>query len=570
MTAAFWAQRPLPSRVAIASDEALDCYLERLAAANGLATTQLMSLLTRPGERRAPSSAFLMVKPDPAITDRIAGLGGLRKRSLEHATLMRYGDGLPLRLDGLDPRQRHSFRQVVTQGWFPQFGSQACPQCLTSDGIWRLEWRLPIVAVCIEHNVFLITRCAGCGKRFRTHRYSALRPQLGPQQPCGNPMGLRNPCQHHVIAHSVETATEPVVDAASVVKRALAGQPVRMLGRQVDPRPYLAELRHLATLLLHLLSRPQVTSFVDWADAIAGEAAERTTQRRGPRWGISPPQSALVRGQVLSEAHEILNATSIEEAGARLAPWVSLITDESDGPRGWLLKRTTRNATTERLVDAAVASRRQVGRRLDHMHGERTLRTTAIPQLIDVDIYREFFGDMLGGYEWTGRLYVSLCAARTATPAANWRDAAAHIGLDPDIGIHTARAASKRMRVSPTEFTDAVERLTFALPRDRDFRQRESRVRALAQESSGWYDAWRRSMTPARRQRSLPFAVTWMWCEVAQGFLDTSPAWGGRPTRASKAAYRAFRDKLLPPARDSLRSLVLPGVTQNETAHAGL
>jgi hypothetical protein len=213
----------------------------------------------------------------------------------------------------------------------------------------------------------------------------------------------------------------------------------------------------------------------------------------------------------------------------------------------------------ELLVDAAVATRHHVGRRLDRMHVERKLRTTAIPQLIDVDIYRDYFGEMLGGYEWTGRLYVSLCVVRTVAPTANWSDAAVHIGLDPGIGIRTARAGSTRMRVSPTTFADAVERARRALPDDRDFRQRESRVRALARESLEWYDAWRRSMTPARRRSSLPFAVTWMWCEVAQGSLDTSPAWGVQPTRASRAAYRAFRDKLLPTAQGSLRSLVLPG-----------
>jgi hypothetical protein len=354
------------------------------------------------------------------------------------------------------------------------------------------------------------------------------------------------------------SAADPIIDTAIVVKWALEGHPVRMLGRQTAPQTFLANLRHLATMILHLLTRPQASSVVDWAGDLHREASERTTQRRGPRWGISPPQSAPVRGHVLSEAHEILSATSIEEAGARLAPWLGLIADEGNGPRGWLLNRTTRTATIERLVDAAVANRHHVGRRLDHMHGERTLRTTAIPQLIDVDIYREFFDDMLDGYEWTGRLYVSLCVVRMATPTANWRDAAAHIGLNPDIGIHTARAANNRMRVSPTVFADAVQRSTRALPRDRDFRQRESRVRALAQEPTEWHDSWRRSVTPSRRQSSLPFAVTWMWCEVAQGSLDTSPAWGRRPTQASKVAYRAFHDKLPPPARESLRSLVLP------------
>jgi len=560
MTAALRGRELLPSRIAIASDEALDCYLERLALANELPPPQMMRLLTRPEEGRAPSSAFLVVKPDPAITARIARLGGMRIPSLEGATLMRFGDGLPLRLDGLDPCQRHSFRQVVTQGWFPPFGSQACPLCLAHDGIWRVEWRLPIVAVCVKHGVFLTTRCTGCGMRFRTRRHSPLRPQLGHEQPCGNPVGLRDPCQHPVIAHSVEAAAESVVDAACVVRRALARQPVRMLGRQSDPQTYLAELRHLATLLLHLLSRQGTTFLVDWAGDMHVEAIQRTTQCRGPRWGISPPQSALARGQVLAESHGILCEIGADEAAIRLSRWLSLIADVGNGPRGWLLNRTTRTATMERLVDAAVAERHHVGRRLDRMRSDPTLPTTAIPQLIDVDIYREYFREMLGGYEWTGRLYVSLCVVRTVTASTNWSDAAAHIGLDPAIGIRTARAASNRMRVTPTTLADAVERAKRVLPYDRNFRQRESRVRALAQGSSAWYESWRISMSPARRHSSLPSAVTWMWCDAAQGSLDTSPAWGGPPPRAAKVAYRAFRDRLPSSAQDALRSIALSGL----------
>ena len=192
--------------------------------------------------------------------------------------------------------------------------------------------------------------------------------------------------------------------------------------------------------------------------------------------------------------------------------------------------------------------------------------TTAIPQLIDVDIYRDYFHEMLGGYEWTGRLYVSLCVVRTVTPTANWSDAAMHIGLDPGIGMHTARAASARMRVSPTTFADAVERARRALPHDRNFRQRESRVRALAQESSSWFESWRTSMSPARRSSSLPYVITWMWCEAAQGAVDVSPAWAeaADPSRR-EVAYRAFRDRL--PSRpacevDFLRTLVVLGSIQ--------
>ena len=184
----------LPTRIGFAGGEALDSFLERLATANAVRPPQLLHLLTAPAESGRPTTAFFMVKTDRTIVDRVARLSGIDIGSIKNATLARFDEGLPLHLGGLDPHDRHSFRQVVTQGWFPQFGSQACPRCLAENGVWRVEWRLPILAVCVRHGVFLITRCAWCGRRFRTHRHSPLRPYLGREQPCGNPIGLRNPC----------------------------------------------------------------------------------------------------------------------------------------------------------------------------------------------------------------------------------------------------------------------------------------------------------------------------------------------------------------------------------------
>jgi len=547
----------LPSRVAIRSDEALDCYLERMAAANGLATSQLMHLLTAPGACRPSSSTFMMFRPDPDLIDSIVRLGGVSSSALTNATLMRYDGGLPLQLADLDPRRRHSFRQVVAQGWFPQVGSQVCPQCLAHDGIWRVDWRLPIMAVCGVHQAFLVSRCTGCGMRFRTRRHSPLRPQLAPFEPCGNPMGFRNPCQHAVTAHSPEPAPASIVEMTRIVTRAIAGQPTVLLGAPVDPGIYLAELRYLATLLLHLSSLPHAASFVDWAGDLHDEFDIRAAPVRGPRWGFSPPQSATVRGRVLREANGILGAKGFEEAGARLAPWLSLIDDQVVGPCGWLLNRTTRSATIERLVRTAVATRHHVGRRLSQVHDEWTLSPAAIPQLIDVDVYHKFFDGMLGGYEWTARSYVSLCMARTVTSAASWPEAAACLGLDPALGVRTARAASSRMRVSPAVLVDAVGQAARAMPADRDYRRRETRIRALSQEQSGWHETWRTSMVPARRRSSFRSAITWMWCEVAQGSIDTCPFWVSPAPRLAKVAYRAFRNGLPDAAQEALRTIVL-------------
>ena len=547
----------LPTRPAMAARESLDSFLERLANANDLSPPYLLRLLTTAEYSDRPTAAFMMIKPDPLIVSRITRLSGLDKASVAQATLLRFDDGLPFHLDRLDPRRRHTFRQVVTQGWFPHFGSQACPLCLADDGIWKLEWRLPLVATCPHHGVFLTTHCAGCGRRFRTHRYSPLRPLAGPDQSCGNPIGLRNPCTHSVLRHVPESATPAVLNTTPILLDALSSNTVSMLGRRADPRLFLAEIRHLATLLLHLLSQPDGPAFRGWANEVHAEAVGRTTDLRGPRWGISPPQSSVIRGHVLAEADDILRQTSIDDAAARLVPWLGLIAEVGNGPSVWLVNRTTRTPTMERLINTAVSQRHHVGRRLNKIRGNELLRATAIPQLIDADIYYEFFDEMLGGYEWTGRLYVSLCMVRAVAAVANWSDAAAQIGLDPTIGTRTARASSARLRVSPQAFTEAVDSATHLLPRSRNFRTREARVRALTRNPDNWFEPWRTTMSPARRHTSLPYAITWMWCEVAQGLLDVSPAWPGPPAHRIKASYRVFRDSLPQSAQATLRSLVL-------------
>jgi hypothetical protein len=154
-------------------------------------------------------------------------------------------------------------------------------------------------------------------------------------------------------------------------------------------------------------------------------------------------------------------------------------------------------------------------------------------------------------------MYVSLCLARTATNASTWAAAATAIGLDPTLGMNTARAASSRRRVSPEVFTGAVRAAERVLPRNRDFREREARVRTLADPSSTAREEWCTTTSPHRKRTAWSYALTWMWCEVAQGPLDTSPAWPVAPSSPVKAAYRAFAARLTPSIEQELRSLAL-------------
>jgi len=115
------------------------------------------------------------------------------------------------------------------------------------------------------------------------------------------------------------------------------------------------------------------------------------------------------------------------------------------------------------------------------------------------------------------------------------------------------------MRAAPEVFADALHHTLAVLPRHRNFRERESRVVELTRCHGDWFDGWRTSVIPARKIVTLPYAISWMWSESAQGLLAASPAWQGSAPARAKAAYRAFRDRLPPGAQAGLRSLVLGG-----------
>jgi len=550
----FWL---LPSRVLPASGEALDGYLERLADANALQTSQLITMLRGEDEFPRRSPLFLLIEPGDSYVTRIAEMTGATTEMLDATTLNRFGGGLPLRLDGFDPLDRHSFRQIVAQGWFPNTGSQICPQCLAHDHIWQLSWRLPIVTTCLIHKTLLAESCRGCGERFRLRRYSPLRPVIGPDEPCGNQAGLRTYCRHSALEHVVAPAPQDVLETAAAIAGAMNGRPNTIFREPTSPHTYLAELRHLATLLLHLATMPRGADCSDWTEQLAAEAAARRTELRGPRWGFSPPRSALARGKTLSAAWQIFEQETVERGAERLAPWLEVIADTPGGPSNWIDNRTTRSPTMRRLVAAALADRRCAGRRIDYLHCTNSISLQTIPHLIDVELFRKFFEGTLGSYEWTARLYVSLCLARALRPGSTWAQAASGLGLPSILGVRTARAASQRMHIAPDELARRVSAALAVLPPDRNYRRRERRVTWLADHTDVWFERWRMSVSPPRRADSLPYAITWLWWEVAQGWPASGPASTIMAGPRRSDSYQTFRRRLPREAAVGLRSLVL-------------
>lgn len=548
--------RTLPTRVAIGAGEALDSYLERVSVANDLSTRDLFRLLTEAQDTVRPPAAFMMTKPAAALVSRLQVLSGLTSDEIERATLVRYNRGRPLDLTGLNPCDRYSFRKVAGRGWFPSHGSQVCPLCLPDGGVWQLHWRLPMSTVCLEHGTFLVPHCVGCAARFRTRRHNPLRPVIHNEQPCGNPLGTFTHCSMSVVREVALPAPDETLRAGGRIADAIEGAETLVLGSRLPPNDYLAELKNLTVLLFHLASRPHESHFVEWVGDVQAEAAARSCELRGPRWGLRPPDSAVPRGLALAEADWMLSQSSPDVAVRRLQQWLDLVPAVPGGPQGWLVNRTVMSPALKWLLVSALAARRHVGLQLDHQNQSIGLPLSAIPQVLDERTYRRHFAGMLATQESTGRLYASLCLARARESGSSWSAAAARIGLEPDVGRRTSRAASTRLLVDPQVLAAAVHAASVELPRRGDYRALEQCVVELARSPDAWFAEWSRMAKPRRRTAALPYAITWMWCEVAQGWLETSPAWTPPVTRQSKAAYRVFRDTLPDELGSALRALV--------------
>ena len=225
----------LPVSLAPRPGESIESWLEHLADANGLTTAQLLNAT---GRGRA-GTRYLTLAPSPETITRLAALARVDAQHVSAATLAAF-DGTALDLTGLDPSDRHSYRQVAARGWPPAHGTQICPTCLAEHGAWQAAWRLLIVTTCTQHHSLLVARCPSCRRPFRDQRHSHLR-RVGAALVCGNPLGAgpTKQCQHDLTAISTKPASEDVLALHDRVDAALAGQQVTVLGQAAKPWTYL-------------------------------------------------------------------------------------------------------------------------------------------------------------------------------------------------------------------------------------------------------------------------------------------------------------------------------------------
>jgi len=538
---------PLPVTLDLRPGQALDCYLEHLAEANGMSTAGLLTLVR--GGGGSSTTRFLMLHPPATTTRRLACVARLEPAEVAAATLAAY-DGTALDLAGLDPQALSSFRAVAARGWVPGHGTQLCPPCLAATGIWQLPWRLPTVTVCLTHATYLLAGCPGCGRPFRDQRHSPLR-RAGTSTQCGNPLGQgpTRQCLQELTALPTVRAEPPCLRAQQRRNTAAAGHKVRVLGTDVPGVGYLQDLRHLTTVLLHLANQPGGLALAPWANELAAEATARTG-RRGPRWGMRPPTDPALRSRALRSADDILTCPTVEDAAAAFVPWLQTVPRTASGSLGWLANRTVMTPTLTRIIMAAHAPHRTLSHRLD-THLGLDAPMCRLPQVLPTVLYRAHLAGLFDSDPDTVALFASLCLARAHPQSATWSAAAAALRLPPELGQRTARACSATVQVSIADYLAHLTALAQVLP-DINYPAIEVSIRH-GRNSTAWFQQWV-PCRPHTRNTSHAYALTWQWLHVAHGHILTSPSWPRPPTAKQRALYRQFATSLTAHQQQQLRS----------------
>ena len=516
----------LPVSVTPRPGESIESWLEHLADANGLTTAQLLNAT---GRGRG-STRYLTLAPSPETITRLAALARVDEQEVYAATLAAF-DGTALDLTGLEPADRHSYRQVAARGWTPAHGTQICPTCLAEDRAWQTAWRLLIVTTCTRHESLLVARCPSCRRPFRDQRHSHLR-RVGAATVCGNPLGAgpTKQCQHDLTTIPTTPASQDVLTLQSRVDRALVGHPLTVLGLAAKAAAYLTELRHLTTLLLHLAGQPGATQLAPWVSSVAEEADARSGER-GPRWGLRPPEPPGLRAEALATADGILTAPDVDTAAARLTPWTELTPTTNDGPLGWLADRTVMTTTLTRLVMAARAPHRRLSHHLDnHLGGRMPINLTLVPQVIPHAQYLEHLDGASTSSAETVRLFASLSLARMHPDVTTWAAAAEALNMPGLMGVRCARACSATMLVSAEEWKSRIWRAGEETER-RDYRATEAKIHHRL-GMTRWFNEWARRNRPDARYGDHDLTLTWQWVHVAHAHLDLSPVWRGKKPTA--------------------------------------
>jgi len=319
-----------------APGDALDVYLEAVAAANGMT---LRSVFERTGLLddcgRIPALWGAVVTDRHA--DRLADVLGVEAHSM---TLMLFHPN-GVDLDGLDPDRPTSMRTVARRQWLHVAGSRYCPDCLAHGRHWPISWKLPWAFACTTHHTWLHDICPDCERRPRTYTAKGTtQPSFTTIVPdpnrCPNSAGTRRsgvgraaaPCGHDLRQVPALPCATSVVNTQRRLHDWLDASKVEVLGSVTTPREAFHTLQAVCI----------------WLDAATG------IQKRTRPW-LTPPAHAVDIGTRSSRAIAALSA-DIDSAAEQLALPLEPFLRGTPSAHTALRERVAQNTHGDELANA--------------------------------------------------------------------------------------------------------------------------------------------------------------------------------------------------------------------------
>lgn len=319
---------PLPRTLVPLAEESLIGYILRLS--HRLDETPL-NLLQQTGMLGRQS--FRGFDMSPTITD-IPPMSRQNFRLVTKAdskafTLDLYASHYPPVADDLE-RMRHRPRSHGGRSnWVNRRSSRCCPQCLAGDGseiqrrhggAWKIQWHLPVVFACLEHDCFLRDTCPCCQKPIQSASGTVL-PRVVPSAAVSNlhpgqcrvSVGARKACGARL--DCLDTFQSQQLPPLTTEAAALQRRILDLLDPEADPADSwetFTELIVLSALITSALPHhdlpvprdlaPYLSQHIEEQESLIGQLDSKAAERsRDPRtaWTAAPrsaPATAALIG----------------------------------------------------------------------------------------------------------------------------------------------------------------------------------------------------------------------------------------------------------------------------------
>jgi hypothetical protein len=460
--------------------------------------------------------------------------------------------------------------RVSADPWLLTSASRYCPACLAGDGspiqdqlggAWKRSWRLPVVFICPQHQVFLHHRCHRCRQPQGNTRSGRLL--LRPGDP-----GL-HPAQCRASPHAAPGRSGPAC-AHRLDDTGTSGQ-------DLDPSTQLLEFQTRLTDLLdprrpaapaaqHFTDLQVVTALIratwphssDLITADLADAAQRNLDQQehtdSPRQRrlqvlLSPPLEAAACAALLHAADTVLTTPNLREA---LAPLIaSLATGTCRVSRSPWARVFVRNSDTcsPRLQQAAEPLVRAYRRTGGRPQGTRAplrrggFRPEHIAAYLQQDWYDQHFSHLDTPSVKTLRRTAAVCLVQMAA-GGSLGDAAEYLGINPHRTQFTTASAVRswaRTQTDPAGFDSALHALAGELdaaPALINYRHRRTALLDWYLAGTDWQELIIRlpptpgPVQPVLDDRRRQDASNLVWTRVTQGEHLFAP----RPLQALQPA----------------------------------